>query len=377
MNVPPANPANPPANPTNPAAGLGGPQLAQALNDHDRAKRSTDIPLFYGQPGRDTIADRLLIVRINDAGAIAGWDNARKLLEFKMCLRDKAVGWFEDLIEERINVDDWDTVKAEFLETYEPKYSAKTTCANFTDLNQKSDETINDYTYRVQMAYKRLTDKRPAALAAVRVTIAAGATEAEIKAEGVADAFMFIKHQLFLAGLKDGLRDKVLEMEKPTYTESVKAARNLETIQNDQKRLNKISAIKHEIGEDMAKEIIWDNLPDEQLGQLAALRFQQKRFNSNQARSNTTLRNPDTVCRYCKKKGHLQKDCFSRKRNKAPMVDANGKPYQNNRVNNVADQRPATAAPAAAAARPASEAGYEDAFIGSLTNLSPYHHLNW
>jgi hypothetical protein len=367
--------ANPVVNPAA-AAALAGPQLAQALNDHDRAKRSTDIPLYYGQTGKDTIAARLLIVRVNDAGAIAGWDNARKLLEFKMCLRDKAVGWFEGLIEERINVDDWDIVKAEFLETYEPKYSAKTTCANFTDLNQKSEETINDYTYRVQMAYKRLIDKKPAAMAAVRVTIAAGATEAEIKAEGVYDAFLFIKHQLFLAGLKDGLRDKVLEMEKPTFTESVKAARNLETIQNDQKRLNKISAIKHEIGNDMAREIIWEDLPDEQLGQLAVLRFQQKRITNNQARSNTTLRNPDTACRYCKKKGHLQKDCFSRKRNKAPMVDANGKPYQNqnqnNRINNVAEQ-PAAAAPA----KPASEAGYEDAFIGSVANLSPYHHLNW
>jgi hypothetical protein len=61
-----------------------------------------------------------------------------------MCLRDKAVGWFEGLIEEGINVDNWDIVTAEFLETYELKYSAKTTCANFTDLNQKSEETIND-----------------------------------------------------------------------------------------------------------------------------------------------------------------------------------------------------------------------------------------
>ena len=103
-----------PAAPVAPAAGLAGPQLAQALYDHDRAKRSTDIPLFYGQPGRDTIAPRLLIVCVKDAGAIAGWDNARKLLEFKMCLRDKAVGWFEGLIEEGINVDDWDIVTAEF-----------------------------------------------------------------------------------------------------------------------------------------------------------------------------------------------------------------------------------------------------------------------
>jgi hypothetical protein len=52
------------------------------------------------------------------------------------------------------------------------------------------------------------------------------------------------------------------------------------------------------------------------------------------------------------------------------MVDANGKPYQqNNRVNNVADQ------PAAAQIAPNS--GYKDAFIGSVAKLSPYHHLNW
>jgi hypothetical protein len=57
------------------------------------------------------------------------------------------------------------------------------------------------------------------------------------------------------------------------------------------------------------------------------------------------------------------------------MVDANGKPYQNqnqnNRVNNVAKQ------PAASAAAAAPEAGYEDTFVGSVANLSPYHHLNW
>jgi hypothetical protein len=282
------------------------------------------------------------------------------------------VGWFEGLTEDRVNTDDWDTVKAEFLETYEPKYSAKTTCANFTDLTQKSEETINDYTYRVQMAYKRLTDKKPAAMAAVRVNIAAGATEAEIKAEGVTDAFKFIKHQLFLAGLKNGIRDKVLEAAKDTFTESVKVARNLETIQNDHQRSNRISAIKQELEEEQINQIIWEDLTDEQLGQLAVLRFQQKRVNQPRP---TTVRNPDTICRYCKKKGHLQKDCFSRKRNKAPMVDANGKPYQNqsqnNHVNNVAEQ---TAA--AAPAKPASEAGYEDAFIGSVANLSLYHHLN-
>ncbi len=82
-------------------------------------------------------------------------------------------------------------------------------CANFTDLNQKSEETIKDHTYHIQMAYKRLTDKKPAMMAAVKA--AAGAAPADIKAEGITDTFKFIKHQLFLAGLKDGICNKVLE----------------------------------------------------------------------------------------------------------------------------------------------------------------------
>jgi hypothetical protein len=215
------------------------------------------------------------------------------------------------------------------------------------------------------------------------VRAAGGAAPADIKAEGVSDAFKFIKHQLFLASLKDGIRNKVLEAAKDTFIESVKVARNLETTQNDHKRLNRINAIKQELEEERAKEIIWDNLSDDQLPQLAVIHYTQDRYNNrnsnssnNQAHSTSAVRNPNTACRYCQKKGYFQKDCFARKRNKAPMVDANGKPYQNqtqnNRVNSVAEQ-PAAAAAAAAA----PEAGYEDAFIGSVANLSPYHHLNW
>jgi hypothetical protein len=171
-------------------------------------------------------------------------------------------------------------------------------------------------------------------MAAVRVNIAAGATKAEIKAEGVSDAFKFIKHQLFLAGLKDGIPDKVLEAAKDTFTESIKVARNLETIQNDHKRLNRINAIKQDLQEERAKEIIWENLSDQELNQLAVIRYTRQQYNNkgnngNQARSSTAVRNLNTACRYCQKKGHLQKDCFARKRDKAPMVDANGKPYQN------------------------------------------------
>ncbi len=101
----------------NPAAVINvpaGQNIQQILNNHDRTKRSTDIPLYYGQSTKDTIAAHLLIVCVNDAGEIAGWENACKLLEFKMCLRDKAICWFEGLTEDRVDTNNWDTVKNEF-----------------------------------------------------------------------------------------------------------------------------------------------------------------------------------------------------------------------------------------------------------------------
>jgi hypothetical protein len=171
---------------------------------------------------------------------------------------------------------------------------------------------------------------------------------------------------------------KVLQAEKATFNESVKVARNLETIQNNHKRLNKIAAVKAELQPEEAREIIWEELTEQEIEQVAALRSRNGRFqprnnsgpacNNGQARNSATT-NPNIVCRYCDKKGHRQKECFSRRRANA-MVDANGKPYESNWVNNVADK--------SANSNPhQQEPFYEDAFVGSVTNLNPYHHLNW
>jgi hypothetical protein len=59
----------------------------------------------------------------------------------------------------------------------------------------------------------------------------------------------------------------------------------------------------------------------------------------------------------------MQKECRTRQRDKASMVDANGKPYDN-WVNNIAkDNKP--------------EQEYKDAQVGAVANLSPYLYLNW
>jgi len=348
--------------------------MAAALNDHDRMRRATVIPLFYARRDKDTVLPRILIDRIEDAAVIATWDEARKIRELKLCLRERAIIWWKSLRDTTINLAVWDDVKKEFLTAYEPKYTAKTVCANFTDLKQHPDESMNDFLCRIQVAYDRLLDNKPATMPTVRATIAAGATEAEVKAEGINDMALFFKHQLFLAGVKDSLRDRVLEAGKADLQESLKFARELEAIQNDRKRSNKIAALKAVMPPQEAAAIFWDELENEDIDQIAAVRRQQPRSsNQTQARSSGPARsngprNPNIVCRYCKKKGHMQRECNSRRRDGAPMVDANGKKYEQ-RVNNVAEneERPDEKA----------EPEYEDAHVGAVANLSPYHHLNW
>ena len=142
-------------------------------------KRQTDIPLFFANRAKDTVLPRILIDRIEDAAEIATWDEARKIRELKLCFRERALIWWKSLRDDAIDLAVWNDVKAEFLETFEPKYSAKTVCANFADLKQHPDESMNDYRCRVQVAYDRLIDNRPATIATVRA--AAGAAAADIK----------------------------------------------------------------------------------------------------------------------------------------------------------------------------------------------------
>jgi hypothetical protein len=354
--------------------------MAAALNDHDRMKRSTDIPLFFARREKDTVLPRILIDRIEDAAEIATWDAARKIRELKLCLRENAIIWWKSLRDYTINLNDWDEVKTEFLQTYEPKYSAKTICGNFSDLKQMPNESMNDFACRVQVAYDRLVDNKPDTMATVRGTMAAGATEAQVKAEGIKDMALFFKHQLFLAGIKDSLRDKVVEAGKASFQESMKYARELEAIHNDHRRSQRIAAVKASMPLAEAVNIPWDDLALEEIEQIATVRRSNppraQQNNNNRSTTNTVNaapvrsngpRNPNIVCRYCKKKGHMQRECNSRRRDGAPMVDANGKKYES-RVNNVAEQEDAGGQP---------EPQYEEAHIGAVTNLSPYHHLNW
>jgi hypothetical protein len=105
-------------------AGGGGPAApdAAALNNvlinHDRVRRTTDIPLFYGVKERDTITPQQLIERIERAARVANWNNDQiKCDQFFLSLREEAINWANTL-DNIIGFDkeDWEEVKAKFLE---------------------------------------------------------------------------------------------------------------------------------------------------------------------------------------------------------------------------------------------------------------------
>ena len=80
-------------------------------------------------------------------------------------------------------------------------------------------------------------------MATVRIVGAADAAgvvqpapPADVKKEGIKDAEKFFKHQLYLAGLRDELRGKVMEAGKATLQESVNLANELEVIHQDKRR---------------------------------------------------------------------------------------------------------------------------------------------
>ena len=119
--------------------------MAAALQGHDRLRRSTEMLLFFCRKDKDTITARLFIDRIKTAARVANWDDAHKLSEIYLVLRDRAVIWWNSLEDACITRDNWNAIKNKFLASYEPRYTEKIKCANFKELTQRQGEGVHDY----------------------------------------------------------------------------------------------------------------------------------------------------------------------------------------------------------------------------------------
>jgi len=142
------------------------------------------------------------------------------------------------------------------------------------------------------------------------------------KKEGAQAIESYIKHMMFISGLKDHLRVKTMEAGKTSIAESRDFAIETERIyQRGQEHL-KLSAI-----EETAEPTSLD-LQDEEVEAINAIRARQGRPLFQKRSPNPPKgSNFGKKCRYCKKMNHMQKECRARIRDRAPMVDADGKPF--------------------------------------------------
>ena len=250
--------------------------MATALQGHDRLRRSTEMLLFYGRKDKDTISARLFIDCIETAARVANWDDARKLSEIYLILRDCAVLWWNSLLDADVDRANYQAVKADFLASYEPRYKAKATCTNFQELVQRQGEAVHDYYLQVHDSFTKMCEAKPANISTVRVVPATAAAVppadlTTMKTEGIRDTEKFFKHQLFLSGLNEMLCIKVMEANKDTFIESMRLAVELETINQDCRAARgQVSAIEKV---NTANDENEDDLQDKEIATINAICF--------------------------------------------------------------------------------------------------------
>ena len=95
------------------------PTQLQTLNEHERNKKVSGLPVYYGLPGKDTITTKQLIRRVEQAATVCGWNDGQKALQLSITFKSSALVWYEGLDKShRLDVNDWAVLKKNFLETY-------------------------------------------------------------------------------------------------------------------------------------------------------------------------------------------------------------------------------------------------------------------
>ena len=305
-------------------------QIAAALTNHDRVRRSTDIPLFYGKKEKDTVTPQQLIERIEKAARIAGWNtDERKCDEFYMCLRDGAMSWYNTL--DNIigfNIRSWADTKVEFMKAYAPRFTAKTLCTNFQDLRQKQDQSVQDFYNHVSDVFRDAYQVKPAHVLTCPGAAAAdrhGLDQADaddIRLGGIMALQLLMMNTVFIGGLREEIRVKVLETGPTRIQESVDLARQIEVIVHEKKvKGTTVSSIEGIEGDS-------ENDEEEVLEIINAVRARRGKapfkFRPGQGTTGgASINKVNVQCHYCKIMGHFQRDCRKRIQAKGKMVFPN------------------------------------------------------
>jgi len=342
-------------------------EVAAAVNNALDDRKSAKLPYYY-HGKKDTFTARQLIDKVEEIASVnATWNDQKKIVEIKQCLQDAAKTRWEGFLriygeeedQKNQDINTWVVFKKEFLRQFDPTGTAKALSLPITDLKQKASEDVSQFFGRVDTHFRRLEESHP--MDEVTLTdefcteIGFAGTPAQRAilqkrmTRIMSCVYRRLEGLLYTAGLAaDEIRAKIQEAGK---ADRIMAAFQLAQDQEmilEKKKLNPMAAVDAiQVPEPVVKEVDLTGVPSvdvlmtfeaedeaefEWLNAMRAKRQMPPKKTFYKAKSgNGSGNKKDMVCRYkpCGKKGHLQADCFLRKKHGAPCVDQDGKPWKN------------------------------------------------
>ena len=332
------------------AAGAGG-----AINlKIENAK----LPIFYGQPGKDTISAQYLIQRVEDLTATNHWSPEDAYHHFSLALQGSAQEWVRLVQGVFDNAEKtWTYIEPLFRKEFSTDEDDSALLDQLSNIQKRPNERIRDYAsriHRIQEVMQRAYTEVPAPPAPANP---AGYTQDELLAytrKSNAKIFKFFSLQLFKVGLPEETR-KVLQTQKPaTLNKAIDIAREQETtkdkkkpvfaIQDDEDevdaiqpsfRPNRFNNATQRNTNNNSNSNNWNRRPSQP--QFTQRQQPQRQPNQQQQRprNNNMTNTSKPICVYCRIPGHHQDDCRKRIAAKAPCLSANGKPYYPKSVNEI------------------------------------------
>lgn len=347
---------------------------AQALLEAQRQVELGKIPLWYGDSTKDAFTAEQWIERIENCRTTAAWNDQSTIGYMYAALRGRAIHWYTNAKFRRVDTAVWNEVKEDFLKVYAPSKTVRSTVANL-EVKQGATESVCDYASRVTIIVTDLysiieTYVHPAndnlfgaqisvMDAVTALTQAVRRTEHDrIRLIGEDRVIQLIAVNLFVAGLKQHIRQKMVVRRYHTFSDAFDAAMNFETQLSEPKRNAIVLAVNHDEGEDEHSSNDDQTDDDEEEGLVAEINKLSAKLSktrlkrsSNKSRTKSKPSNGASnstgynVCRYCKQPGHLQYTCAKRRTDRAPMVGPDGKPYRPRRVQEISQVNPSQSNP--------------------------------
>ena len=302
----------------------------------------TRLPIFTGDD-KDAFTPEQWIARIERVRVTTGWNDEETMSFVYVGLRGIALQWYESFKRSGI-ANTYAAFRTAFLSSFSRAHTARSCVVTLHDVKQTATDTVVAFYAKVVKIVDDIENilpaaaRAPAGLAYINAVsglqgfdaIPAADRTAGLQANldlGVAAILNHLAIQIFVAGLRPSIRDKMMENMPVDLWNALQDALRLEKI-----HAPKVLSSVNEIAEDTE---VFQDID----GEIAAI---QKRLSGLQYRK-TQFQNkgqggkfqsksgkPDKstmICRCCRKTGHNQTVCFTRINKRLPCVDQNGVPY--------------------------------------------------